>query len=253
MKSNYRSSSMLVSALGLSAVFVLLFVIAQTVRPNAPGSFNVATSATIFMPPFSSPVATETPYEEPTPDLLATDNYAATLLAESIIAGATLEYFLTNIPLVNPTPRLGIIEEPGITHFPRGSGIHNVWQNLINGEFVQIGFGQALDDPTQGAMYMFVDGRREMYFTPLHDGPIRVIAAQDNRLTLVGESGMIFYFDVPGRRFVDSLTEVVPTITPFTPPPTATPTITDTPGPTATEVPTCVPGITPGPGEPACR
>jgi hypothetical protein len=49
---------------------------------------------------------------------------------------------------------------------------------------------------------------------------VHVIAEQNNRLTLQAVDGEIFYFDVPARQFVASLTEVVPTATPL---PTLTP------------------------------
>ncbi len=44
----------------------------------------------------------------------------------------------------------------------------------------------------------------------------------NNRLVLVAEDGTVFYFDIPARRFVPSLTEWVPT-------PTSTPTNTPLP------------------------
>jgi hypothetical protein len=44
-------------------------------------------------------------------------------------------------------------------------------------------------------------------------GGVRVIAEQNNRLILQAIDGEIFYFDVPARRFVNSLSEVVPTAT----------------------------------------
>jgi hypothetical protein len=52
---------------------------------------------------------------------------------------------------------------------------------------------------------------------------VRVVSEQNNRLTLVSTDGTTYYFDVPARRFVDSLNEVVPSATPpntFTPFPT---------------------------------
>lgn len=236
-KENYRASLIL----GVTLLVALSFRLRGALFSASPSAGD------------SAPASPTPLNEESVPDLLATDNYAATLLAESIMAGATLERSLTDEPLPRPTPRLGIIEEPNIMNFPRGTNIRNVWQNYINDEFAQIGFGSLIDDLTQGAVYVWIAGRLETHITPLKDGPIKVIAAQDNRLTLLGEGGVVFYFDIPGRQFVPSLTEVVTTITPVTPAPTAMPTLTRTPGPTATLVPTCVPGPTPLPGTPFCN
>ena len=67
----------------------------------------------------------------------------------------------------------------------------------------------------------------EMNWTPTKHGGVRVVAEQNNRLTLQAIDGTLFYFDIPARRFVDSLSEVVPSATP---PPTYTPYTFTTPG-----------------------
>jgi hypothetical protein len=51
------------------------------------------------------------------------------------------------------------------------------------------------------------------YLTPTKAGPVRIIDAKRDRLVLRSDKGVTFYFDVPGRRFVSSLTEIVPTAT----------------------------------------
>ena len=59
--------------------------------------------------------------------------------------------------------------------------------------------------------------------TPTKHGGVRVVSEQGNRLTLVSTDGTTYYFDIPSRRFVASLTEVVPSATPpntFPPKPT---------------------------------
>jgi hypothetical protein len=64
------------------------------------------------------------------------------------------------------------------------------------------------------------------YRTPVDTGTLTINGAQDARLILLSTNGTTFYFDVPARRFVSSLTEVVPTITPW-------PTYTSMPSPTS--------------------
>jgi hypothetical protein len=63
-------------------------------------------------------------------------------------------------------------------------------------------------------------GFDEQILTPTQNGGVHVVSEQKDRLTLVSTDGTTYYFDVPARRFVASLTEVVSSATP---PPTYTP------------------------------
>ena len=85
-----------------------------------------------------------------------------------------------------------------------------------------------LTDPVrQGAVIVQVerlslqDGRTvaemlesHLYLTPQQAGPVRVIGAAGEQLELQSTTGVIFYFDVPSRQFVSSLTDGSPTPTP---------------------------------------
>lgn len=111
----------------------------------------------------------------------------------------------------------------------------NGWDGYLDNISVVIYAGSLPDDPEQGAIvihfrlpYRFFS---EKLLTPTKHGGVRVVAEQNNRLTLFATDGEIFYFDVPARRFVTSLTEVVPTATP---PPSLTPSpyVGNTPEPT---------------------
>jgi hypothetical protein len=93
----------------------------------------------------------------------------------------------------------------------------NAWRGYQDGFSVGIYAGSLPDDSEQGAIvvishqpYRLVE---EKVLTPTKHGGVRVLAEQNNRLTLQAIDGEMYYFDVPARRFVDSLTEVVPTAT----------------------------------------
>ena len=58
-------------------------------------------------------------------------------------------------------------------------------------------------------------GQGGTYNTPSKKGPVRIVGAQGQRLILKTDDGTTLYFDFPSRRFVSSLTEIVPTITPL--------------------------------------
>ena len=55
---------------------------------------------------------------------------------------------------------------------------------------------------------------REYFHSPTKAGILTVVGARRERLILSSTTGITFYFDVPGRTFVSSLTEIVPTATP---------------------------------------
>jgi hypothetical protein len=106
-----------------------------------------------------------------------------------------------------------------------GLDAQNAWFGLVDGNKVSIYAGALLDDPNQGALYLWMhisstDGILELILTPSKHGGVRVMSEQNHRLTLVSTDGTTYYFDVPARQFVASPDEVVPTATP---PPTFTP------------------------------
>jgi hypothetical protein len=105
-----------------------------------------------------------------------------------------------------------------------GLDAQNAWFGLFNGLPVSIYAGALAWDPEQGAIFLFMElpkrGVEDRFLTPTKHGGVRVVSDQDNRLTLLSTDGTTYYFDLPARRFVASLTEVVPTATPL---PTYTP------------------------------
>ena len=105
------------------------------------------------------------------------------------------------------------------------------WQGMIQGEDVVV-YAGAKKDPTLatpilpiGAVYVVVRSvalqlRHEAeYDAPGETGALTVIAEDHLRLTLSGDRGVIVFFDVPSRKFVDTLDSVAPgpTVTPLMP------------------------------------
>jgi hypothetical protein len=140
-------------------------------------------------------------------------------------------------PTVYETPKpTGIVEsDVYLQASGRKLGVitQNAWGGLLDGNEVDVWAGASLDDPQQGivriTVSVFRGGISELITTPTKHGGVRVVSEQNNRLTLVSTDGTVYYFDVPARRFVASLTEVVAsatlpaTGTPLPPPPTIGP------------------------------
>lgn len=106
-------------------------------------------------------------------------------------------------------------------------------------EYVIVYAGLLRGTESQGYVILVRNGDgadAKEYSTPLKAGSVQIVGAQGERLILLSDQGMTFYFDVAGERFVNSLTEVVPSVTPA---PTKTPFIvyTYTRRPTSTSTP----------------
>lgn len=100
----------------------------------------------------------------------------------------------------------------------------NSWVKITSEtEFVIVYAGLSQGGESQGYVILTRNGdsaNAKFYNTPLEAGSVQIVGAQGERLILLSTQGMTFYFDVPGERFVNSLTEVVPSVTPA---PTKTP------------------------------
>jgi hypothetical protein len=120
----------------------------------------------------------------------------------------------------------GIYSDTGVqaSGLKIGMDAQNSWFGFVDGNAITVFGGALLDQPDQGAVHLFTNfptrSFDEQILTPTKHGGVRVVSVQNNRLTLVSTDGTTYYFDVPARRFVASLTEVVPSATP---PPTYTP------------------------------
>jgi hypothetical protein len=102
-----------------------------------------------------------------------------------------------------------------------GINVKNAWFGQVFGMSIGVYAGAEPDDPSQGVINLSPDVINHIR-TPGKDGAVLVASEFNNRLVLVAEDGTVFYFDIPARRFVSSLTEWVPT-------PTSTPTNTPLP------------------------
>lgn len=235
--------------IGILAAFTFLGVLAGVARDNGANALSPAlptgpTSSSVTAPPVSpSPVATVTmePTEiyPPTDDWGATETMSAILYATKEVLRGTADYRLTHPP-PTVTPIMGIRDTDLVFAQYR---YENVWSNYVNSDWVVVLAGAYSDNLAQGIIA--VGWNEEIYETPIQAGSVHIVAENNYRLTLESTDGTFFYFDIPGRRFVESLTEIVPTITPITPSPTRptpTPTITPTFNPTwLTPWPTCTP------------
>ncbi len=244
---------------GLVAVLVFGLLLAQGTQNSASTGVNPVPLVTLLPSPpaVEAPLATvtelptlpatETSQPQATPTPLETEADIGAILTQKWIVYATWEQYLTANPIVQGTPPTGILEEGGADfYYPTYDVIiYNKWQDVVNenGEWGLVYAGSMYTDPTQG-LVLIPSQPVQIYLTPIKAGSVRIVAVQNLRLTLISENGTTFYFDVPGRRFVDSLTEVAPTVTPYL---SSTPTPTETPAPTVTLAPTCTPGPTPGP------
>ncbi|MBL8095444.1 MAG: hypothetical protein JNL73_14835 [Anaerolineales bacterium] len=202
--------------------------------------------APLAVPPYESPDATATlEAAYPVPELHRTPYTAQTQVAATlgaVKAADATQFFVdsTRSPEATwpVTPFLtGTAEGPYVQASGKmlGLAVTNAWFGYVDGNPVSVWASVDPVDPERGSLEVLwswpgrsSDGR---YLTQSRHGPVRIIAERQNRLTLSAEDGTLFYFDVPGLQFVDSLEVVVATASP---PPTRTP---FTPGQPETEPP----------------
>jgi hypothetical protein len=87
---------------------------------------------------------------------------------------------------------------------------------------------------------IFLEGAKGEYLTAQAAGSLHITGASGAQLVLVSSNGTTFYFDVPSRQFVDSLTATPPPTVTEPPDPTNIPTYappTQGPPPTAYPIP----------------
>jgi hypothetical protein len=118
----------------------------------------------------------------------------------------------------------------------------NAWGGFIEGYRFTLFAGSQQSDPNQGVIGLVTslpNGKKfEQFVTPSKHGAIRVVNEQYNRFNLAATDGTLFYFDLPTRQFVASMTEVAPSVTSspsFTSSPSVTPEPTSIPYPMPTE------------------
>jgi cytoskeletal protein RodZ len=222
MKTNNSFREIGLLAIGLVIVGVVTVIIIGTFRgrnlSEAPITTTPYSTATFEEPTTTLPYPV--PLENPlTPTAAARQTAQGPLDTQYAIMLAT--YMVTT-----PSPTLprtfaptGTREGERIQPSGEKMGLdaQNAWVGILDGYPVSVFAGALSGVPEQGAIYIFVElpntGVNEQILTPTQHGGVRVVSEQNNRLTLVSTDGTTYYFDVPARRFVDSLTEIVPIAT----------------------------------------
>ncbi len=126
----------------------------------------------------------------------------------------------------------GTVLEEGSSIFPGHYLIENQWWETVGGQCIHVFAGARRGDgandlpkPWQGMVFVLLsalDGTRlpggGTYETPSKVGSVKIVAAQGQRLVLKADDGTTFYFDLPTRQFVPSLTATVTPVKPTLPP-----------------------------------
>lgn len=198
-----------------------------------------------------------------TPDIMATKAAIEDSEHQTITAAARTPWWLA--ATLPPSATIGPTETPdfaGFRHQDAGSGVI-VWDTItVKGYPIGV-INQWYQLPKslrvlagginseQGAVAVLAPGIEisspEIYYTPRQAGPVEISDAAGERLVLHSvSSGATFYFDVPARQFVDTLTVTIdaPTVTPrptFTPIPTPLPVASPTIGFPPTQYPPVIP------------
>lgn len=254
---NTRWTNLSLWPLLIGLVVVLVFVLVITVVSNSDTPASSLAQATVSLPPptppttpaTGTPVPTDapTPTDVPTPDEQATWDFIATDEAWGQILRITADYLGSQIPTQEARPT-NITDHIQVkAHLGKyGYAIENAWFGNVNGNNLSIYAGAHEENLAQGLLHVMVFIPEHLFeqdfLTPFQTGSVHIVSAENYRLTLISTDGTTFYFDIPGLQYVDSLTEIVPTITPYM---TETPSATWTPGPTQTPIQTCTPGPTP--------
>jgi hypothetical protein len=215
-------------------------VVASSVSETAP---SITPSSTV------TPAPTSIPYPMPArpgTESVKTQTAAAIITFKAIGATRAAEEFRTRVPNTPVVVLTGVVEDVRVKYSGKLLGLdaQNGWSGFVNGFDFFIFAGALLSDPEQGAIFMespFASGSSlEKFLTPTKHGALRAVSRQGDRLTFIAEDGTAFYFDLPTRQFVASLTGIAPSVTP-------SPTVTPEPTPEPTSVPTPYP-MPPGPG-----
>jgi hypothetical protein len=97
----------------------------------------------------------------------------------------------------------------------------NSWRGYFDGWGVNVFAGsEGPENPDQGKVCVIFFGQaidNRCVDSPTRHGALRVVAEQNNRLTLISTDGTVYYFDVPAVQFVSDLNEILPTVTPNLP------------------------------------
>jgi hypothetical protein len=149
----------------------------------------------------------------------ATQNAIATIGALKRLEATAWIIKMTTSPIpVGIPPGQRIFDAQGPTQKAmRGLGliVQNIWTGNINDRTVSVYAGAQTANPDDGGLIVWDDdqhGGRHLFSVPGKHGAVKIVAEKNGRLTLASADQGLFYFDVPGLRFVNSLAEVIPTM-----------------------------------------
>jgi hypothetical protein len=241
MKQNITLREVALLLVSLAIIGLVIMIVVYTLPEHIPSALSITanSSPTSLSSTTPSPTTigsrqtTEAPYPGPmnSPTLGSMDSTQteAAYNTQWAMAGTSHAMITYSTPFYEP---IGIYSDTGVqaSGLKIGMDAQNSWFGFVDGNTITVFAGALLDEPDQGAVHLFLNlptrGFDEQILTPTQHGGVRVVSEQNNRLTLVSTDGTTYYFDLPARRFVDSLTEVVPsatppiTSTPIPPPPT---------------------------------
>lgn len=214
-----QAISLVVTVLALAMLaLIMVFVVQNASAPLAPATVLTVTAPALTTEGNGYPAPTIEPTATPTlePDV-----------------SLTLIWIQTSQPIATVDYPFGIFEEGLANYSKLGFAIQNGWRREIDGYPARVAAGALVSDLQQGIVLVSWDlpgaPNAGVYETPIKAGPVRITVEDGFRLTLQADDGTIFYFDVPGQKFVSSLTEVAPTVTPR---PSFTPELPTQPAPT---------------------
>lgn len=113
-----------------------------------------------------------------------------------------------SIMQTDPPRPLGILENAGAPFPAAVFTARNAWQGKRDGGLVIVYAGVDGADPQQGLVIVIwedKDGgfeRAEHRPTPVKAGPVKIVKAEGNHLTLEAQNGATFTFDVQSQSFV---------------------------------------------------
>jgi hypothetical protein len=102
------------------------------------------------------------------------------------------------------------IFETGQAPLPGIYQIYNQWQTESDGNHIQVYAGSLKSDAEQGLVVVHVtphdlkSSTTDVYLTSSKAGPLRIVNAEGQRLTLLSRKGNVSSFDVAARTFSDS-------------------------------------------------
>jgi hypothetical protein len=208
----------------LAIIFLILVISIPTLQGSAPASLTTTQGPTPGM------TSSFTPGPDLTQTWVAIPTYKAHI-NETVLAYTPPPE--VNTPVYLPT---GIYDDQRvkISASLLFMDAQNAWYGLGDGYSFALYAGALQSDPDQGVLILDMvspeGGGYSQYVTSSKHGALRIVSnTQNNRFTLTAADGTVFYFDLPTRQFVASLTEVAPTVTPS---PLPSPTPLPTPSPT---------------------